>query len=169
MELYSYVEVLITLFDWNRLMYSLFLNPFFWYMTVHLDIVHHSRLSHILRLNPDLFLNPFFWCTPWHCTPFEVERNSRLSPILSSVHLGLSPSWGWVYSGLSPFWVRSIRGSVHSGFSPFEVHSTRGGVFLGSVGETIFITVHGIGIRRLIRQEQNNEPRGFRFGIFLEM
>jgi hypothetical protein len=98
-----------------------------------------------------LFLNPFFWYMYTLYTIFEVDRNSRLSPILSSVpsglspgrgwvHSGLTPSRGWVQSGLSPirgsvpfvvqsirgwvpFGVGSIRGSVHSRLSPFEVES----------------------------------------------
>jgi hypothetical protein len=54
---------------------------------------------------------------------FDFDRNSRLSPILSSVHSGLSPSRGWVQSGLSPVGVESLRGWVHSGLSPFWVQS----------------------------------------------
>jgi hypothetical protein len=109
-ELNSNVEALITFFDWNRLMYSLFLNPFFWYMYT------------------------LYTIRGWE--EFEVESHSELSPFgvesqSEWVHSGLSPSRGWVYSEFSPFWVRSIWGSVHSGFSPFWVWSIRGSVQLG--------------------------------------
>jgi hypothetical protein len=74
---------------------------------------------------------------------FEVERNSRLSTNLSSVHSRLSPFLGLSlfcfeshsvlslfyvesYSELCPFSVQSILSSVHSVLSPFGVESIRG-------------------------------------------
>ncbi len=56
----------------------------------------------------------FYWS--WNCGPFEVERNSRFSPILKSVHSGLSLFYVESHSVLSLFFVES-----HSEFSPFAV------------------------------------------------
>jgi hypothetical protein len=55
---------------------------------------------------------------------FEVERNLRLSPILGTVHSGLSP-----FRGLSLFYFEShsmfslFYVESHSEFSPFGVES----------------------------------------------
>ncbi len=72
-----------------------------------------------------------------------------LSPILSSVHSGLSPFWCWalcilcwvpfwflpiirsVRSEFGPFWFRSTLISVHSELVPFWVQSNRGWVHSG--------------------------------------
>ncbi len=88
-----------------------------------------------------LFLNPFFWCTPpWHIVHHSRLRGkSRLSPILSSVsvgvesQLGLSPFGVESQSGMSLFWVQSILSSVHSGFSTFGVQFILSSVPSGSV------------------------------------
>jgi hypothetical protein len=69
-------------------------------------------------------------------SPFRCWVYDMLSPILSSVYsqfspLGVESIRGWVPSELSPFGVESIRGWVPSGLSPFRVESLRGWVHSG--------------------------------------
>ncbi len=108
------------------------------------EIVGHPRLRGIrspilssvyLGSCPSRVESILFW------VPFGVRSilHCMLSPIVISIHSGLSPYRCWVYSMLSPLlssvhsqfsplWVQSILSSVHLGLSPSGVESIRGWV-----------------------------------------